>query len=376
MLADRLGDEAGGDRRAVVMQDRHEPHRIDADLVDDQRAKLRVAVLFDHVDEIVVGDEACHAGMERKGAHAQPIELMRRRLQHADRLVHRRRGRAVIDHAVFGRLLRVGLERPRHQVLGGLELAQQPLHVVGVGRAFLGVARVTVARGAAGEERALGRMGARIGAVGNAVAVDVEIAAEVAAVVEHRRGHDLAAVILLVVVPMQRPAQPVIHADIEVEHQEDRGLQPVGEIEGLRGEIERLVRVLGKQQDVLGVAVRGIGAGDQVALLGAGRHAGRRPGALHVHDDGGDFGEVGQADKFLHQRNARPGGRGKGAGAVPDGADHDADRGEFVLALDDGVFRSSRLPDRGAAGLQWLVKASASEDDGVIGYQAQTVAPP
>src|SRR4051812_2788592 len=26
--------------------------------------------------------------------------------------------------------------------------------------------------------------------------------------------------------------------------------------------------------------------------------------------------------------------------------------------------------------LQWLVKASASEDDGVIGYQAQTVAPP
>ncbi len=25
---------------------------------------------------------------------------------------------------------------------------------------------------------------------------------------------------------------------------------------------------------------------------------------------------------------------------------------------------------------QWLVKASASEDDGVIGYQAQTVAPP
>jgi hypothetical protein len=26
--------------------------------------------------------------------------------------------------------------------------------------------------------------------------------------------------------------------------------------------------------------------------------------------------------------------------------------------------------------LQWAVKASASDDDGVIGYQAQTVAPP
>ena len=33
-------------------------------------------------------------------------------------------------------------------------------------------------------------------------------------------------------------------------------------------------------------------------------------------------------------------------------------------------------PDRRRSRLQWLVKASASEDDGVIGYQAQTVAPP
>ena len=179
----------------------------------------------------MVGDEARHAGMEREGADAQPVELVPARLQHADRLVHRRRGRAEIDHAVFGRLLRVGLQRPRHQVLRGLELAQQPLHVVGVGRAFLGVARVAVARRAAGEERALGRMRAGIGAVRDAVAVDVEIAAEVAAVVEHLGGHHLAAVVLLAVVPLQRAAQPVVHADVEVEHQEDRGLQPLGEIE-------------------------------------------------------------------------------------------------------------------------------------------------
>ena len=61
MVADRLGDEAGGDRRAVVMQDRHQPHRIDAAFVDDQRAQLRVAVLLDHEDEIVVGDETVDA---------------------------------------------------------------------------------------------------------------------------------------------------------------------------------------------------------------------------------------------------------------------------------------------------------------------------
>src|SRR4051812_22672233 len=57
VVANRFGDEACGDRRAVVVQDRYQPHRVDAILVDDQRAKLGVAVLFDHIDEVVVGDE-------------------------------------------------------------------------------------------------------------------------------------------------------------------------------------------------------------------------------------------------------------------------------------------------------------------------------
>ena len=86
-------------------------------------------------------------------------------------------------------------------------------------------------------------MRAGIGAIGNAVAVDVEIAAEVAAFLEHLRGHHLAAVVLARVVPLQRPAQPMVHADIEVEHQEDHGLQPLGEIEGLRCELERFSRI-------------------------------------------------------------------------------------------------------------------------------------
>ena len=61
MVADGVGDEAGGDRGAVIMQDRHQADRIDAVLVDDQRAKLAVAVLLDHVDEVVIGDETCDA---------------------------------------------------------------------------------------------------------------------------------------------------------------------------------------------------------------------------------------------------------------------------------------------------------------------------
>jgi len=53
---------------------------------------------------------------------------------------------------------------------------------------------------------------------------------------------------------------------------------------------------------MLCVAVRGIGAGDDVALLGAGRHARGGAGALHVHDHGRNFGEVRKTDEFGHVR--------------------------------------------------------------------------
>src|SRR4030088_1468800 len=80
MAADRVRDEARGDRCAVIVKDRHQADRIDAAFVDDERAQLRVAVLLDHEHEIMVGDEAGHAGMERKGAHAQPVERVTARL--------------------------------------------------------------------------------------------------------------------------------------------------------------------------------------------------------------------------------------------------------------------------------------------------------
>src|ERR1700722_17267970 len=89
LVADRARDEARRDRRAVIVQHRHEANGIDAALVDDERAQLGVAVLLDHEDEIVVGDEARHARMEREGAHAQPVDQMALGLDHVDRLVHR-----------------------------------------------------------------------------------------------------------------------------------------------------------------------------------------------------------------------------------------------------------------------------------------------
>ena len=80
---------------------------------------------------------------------------------------------------------------------------------------------------------------------------------------------------------------------------------------------------------------RGVGAGQDVPLLGARRHAGRRAGPLHVDDHRRDLGVVGQADQLAHQRDARPGGGGEGARAVPGRADHHADRRQLVLGLQD-----------------------------------------
>ena len=118
-------------------------------------------------------------------------------------------------------------------------------------------------------------------------------------------------------------------------------------------ELEALARILGEQQHVLGVAVRGVGAAEDVGLLRARRHAGRWAGALHVEDHRRDFGEIGEAEELLHQRDAGAGGRGERARAVPGRADHHADRGQLVLGLDDGEAVLAGLPDRRGSVEQW-----------------------
>ena len=180
-------------------------------------------------------------------------------------------------------------------------------------------------------------MRAGIGTVRNAVAIDILVAAEVPARFKFLGGHDFAAVVVAAAVPGERRAQALVHADVEVGHDEDRRLQAVGEVEGLGRELEALVRIFGQQQDVFGVAVRGVAAGEDVRLLGAGRHAGRGAAALHIDDGDRDLGEIGEADELVHQRDAGAGGGGEGARAVPAGAGDDADRGDLVFGLDDRV---------------------------------------
>ena len=87
---------------------------------------------------------------------------------------------------------------------------------------------------------------------------------------------------------------------------------------------------------MLGVAVRRVRREQQVALLGLGRHAGRRAAALDVEQHGRDLGEVREADELLHQRDAGARGGRERARAVPAGADDHPDRRELILGLDEG----------------------------------------
>ena len=97
-------------------------------------------------------------------------------------------------------------------------------------------------------------------------------------------------------------------------------LQALGEIEGVAREVEALFRIARKQADVFGVAMRGVGAFEDVALLGTRRHAGRRTHALDVEQHGGYFGVVREPQEFVHQRHARAGGGGERTRAIPVGA--------------------------------------------------------
>ena len=179
-------------------------------------------------------------------------------------------------------------------------------------------------------------MGAGIGAVADAVAVDIQVAAPFfLTVVQVVGGQHLAAVVAAAVVPGERRADMVVHAEIEIAHDDHRGLQPFGEIEGVGGQLETFPGVAGKEQDMFGVAVRGIGAGQEVGLLGPGGHAGARAGPLHIDEHRRNLGEIGEAQELAHQRDAGAGGGGKGPGAVPGGADDDAERRQFVFGLED-----------------------------------------
>ena len=134
------------------------------------------------------------------------------------------------------------------------------MHIVDIDRAFFAVFGEAVARSAASKVGPFGGMDAGQRAVRDGVTINVEIAAERLARVQIFGSHDFAAVILACIVPGKRLAQPIVHANVEIFHDEDGCLKPLREIEGLGSHVEQFARVLRKQQNMFGVAVTGIGA--------------------------------------------------------------------------------------------------------------------
>ena len=120
---------------------------------------------------------------------------------------------------------------------------------------------------------------------------------------------------------------------------------------------------------MLGVAMRRIGAGDQIALLGARRHAGRGARALHIEDHRGNFGEIGKAEELLHQGNAGAGSGSEGARAVPCSPDHDTNGSELVLGLNDRdlVLLCYRVDPQPAAMACERVRERRGRGDGIPG---------
>ena len=225
----------------------------------------------------------------------------------------------------------------RYQPLCGIEFLLQALHVVQVIGAGFGIFRARILGGSACKVSALRRVRTGVGAKRNAIFIDIQIPPEVRAGVQHVARHDFATVVGARFVPRERRGEALIHADIEIGHHKDWRLQPISKIQGRRGMLETLMRIFGKQQDVFGVAMRRVGAGEHVGLLRSRGHSGGGSAALDIDDRDGDFGEVGEPEELGHQRNARAGSRGERARAIPARADHDADGGNFIFGLHDRV---------------------------------------
>ena len=195
-----------------------------------------------------------------------------------------------------------------------VELARQPIEVVDEVVRPLAVERLLVVAGAAGEVRRHAGAGQR--PVGNAVAVDVLVAAPVADARQRLGVEHLAAIERLGRV-LERVGHPGVHAEVEIAHHEDGRLQALGEVEGVLRHLVALGDGRRQQEDVAAVAVRQAGGEGDVLLRGAGRQAGRRADALDVEDHRRQLGVVGQAGELGHQRDARAGGRASSSGRPP-----------------------------------------------------------
>ena len=267
-------------------------------------------------------EELADLGAERETADAHVVGVDPLGSQQVGGLMHGGIAAADGDQRHLGARLMRDL-RSRHMLSGMLELPLEAVDEFLIRVGVLGVESVLVMAGATHEVRALAtHTGKR--ARRDAVAVHVEVARELLDLLKCSRVEHLAAIGLVGVVPLEALHHPVIHPDVEVARDEDGCLVPIGEVERLDGHLKALLGIRREEQEMLGVAVRGVGEREQIGLLRARRHAGRWAAALHVDEDRGDVGVVREPDELLHERDAGARRVRERSRARPPGTDHDA----------------------------------------------------
>src|SRR4051794_27535633 len=148
-----------------------------AKLDREQALELRVAILLDDENPLVLLNELGHLVSERVGAYAAVVDVDAARGEPVERLADRAVGAADADESPLHRFGRAPDDGLRNELCRGAPFSRQPIDdLLVLGRVFGIEPELVVAR-AAHEVRAL-RMHAGQSSIGNSVAVDVDVAME------------------------------------------------------------------------------------------------------------------------------------------------------------------------------------------------------
>ena len=174
------------------------------------------------------------------------------------------------------------------------------------------------------------------------------------------RQNQFAAVDLHVEVQIVRIDARCSFGDQQVGEDQAGTLIFVAEVEQLRDRLKQIELARRRDDDARIIALPGAEHLPEIALLGLGRHAGGRAGALHIDADNRRFDHPRHADRLGHERKAAAAGRAHRAAASVRRADGHVHHADLVLDLPDHDAELARVR---AIHINTPV-------DGLIGYAA------
>src|SRR5437899_11125383 len=173
-------------------------------------------------------------------------------------------------------------------------------------------------------------VGAWQGPIAHAITIDISVTAKIAPPIEILLAEHFSAFDWFLRVG-EWIRHPVVHAEIEVRHDEDRSLKMFSKVEGVLSHREALFDRARHQYDVLGISVAKNCVRQNVALRRARGQTRRRSNTLNVPNHSRNFRVVSQTCKLGHQRNSRPGRGSHSASSRPTRTHYHTDRGQFIF---------------------------------------------